>query len=140
MVPHYMCVICTLYFTEEDPSPTTGMLPYHEFGHNKIFSAFSRLSEALKNCKELEVLNDIEHSPGAYAWLKCADGVNCVDKMKQQAGIEGLPGTEFGATTSCKSMAIYHAVNKYFLIKFNLALHVLAPQYIVWRPITNVSL
>jgi len=92
---------CFVYFAEEDPSPVTGMLPYHEFGRKKIFTAFSRLSEAMKNCKEIDLLNDVEHSPGAYAWLKCTDGVDCTEKMKELVGIEGLTGTKFGATDNC---------------------------------------
>ncbi|XP_065896729.1 uncharacterized protein [Dysidea avara] len=90
---------------KEDPSPVTGMLPYHEFGRKKIFTAFSRLSEAMENCKIIKLLNDGEHSPGAYAWLKCADGVNCTEKIKELAGIEGLAGTEFGASDNCINMS-----------------------------------
>ena len=91
-----------MIFTEEDPSPITGMLPYHEFGHKKIFTAFSRLSEAMQGCKEIELLNDIENSPGAYAWMKCAGGVNCLDKVKELAGVQGTAGSGYGATDDCK--------------------------------------
>ena len=92
----------------ETPSPSTGMLPYHEFGREKIFSAFSRLSEAIKDCKGMEIhlTNDITYSPGAYAWLKCASGVQCADELKELAGIEGTPGMFYGATNDSKSIII----------------------------------
>ena len=96
-----------MYFTEEDPSPASGMLPYHEFGRKKIFTAFSRLSEAMKDCTEIDLLNDIEHSPGAYAWMKCADGVKCLDKVKELTGIEGTSGSGYGATDDCKLVVSY---------------------------------
>ena len=67
------------------------MLPYHQFGQEKIFSAFNHLSEAIKDCKRMDIqlMNDITYSPGAYAWLKCASGVQCADELKQLASIEG---------------------------------------------------
>ena len=94
--------------TGETPSPSTGMLPYHEFGREKIFSAFSRLSEAIKDCKgmEIQLTNDITYSPGAYAWLKCPSGVQCADELKELAGIEGTPGMFYGATNDSKSIII----------------------------------
>ena len=77
------------------------MLPYHQFGREKIFSAFSHLSEAIKDCKEMDIqlMNDITHSPGAYAWLKCSSGVQCAVELKQLAGIEGTSGTIYGANS-----------------------------------------
>lgn len=90
--------------TGETPSPGTGMLPYHQFGRVKIFSAFSRLSEAIEDCKgiEIQLMNDFTYSSGAYAWLKCASGIQCADKLKELAGIEGTPGVNFGSTNDCK--------------------------------------
>ena len=81
------------------------MLPYHQFVREKIFSAFSHLSEAIKDCKgmDIQLMNDITHSPGAYAWLKCSSGVHCVDELKQLAGIEGMLGVLSGATNACKT-------------------------------------
>ena len=80
------------------------MLPYHQFGREKIFSAFSRLSEAIKDCKEMDIqlMNDITYSPGAYAWLKCSGGVQCADELKQLAGIEGTSGAIYGASDTCE--------------------------------------
>ena len=76
------------------------MLPYHQFGQEKIFSAFSHLSEAIKDCKgiDIQLTNDITYSPGAYAWLKCASGVQCANELYNLAGIEGIPGVIFGTT------------------------------------------
>ena len=90
----------------ETPSPVTGMLPYHQFGREKIFSAFSHLSEAIKDCKgmDIQLMNDITYSPGAYAWLKCSSGVQCADELKQLAGIEGTYGTIYGATNACEKL------------------------------------
>ena len=34
-------------------------------------------------------MNDITYSPGAYAWLKCASGVQCADQLMQLAGTDG---------------------------------------------------
>jgi len=80
------------------------MLPYHQFGRDKIFSAFSQLSEAIRDCKgiDIQLMNDITYSPGAYAWLKCANGVQCADKLKQLASIEGTSGANYGATNDSK--------------------------------------
>ena len=94
-----------MIFTGEIPSPVTALLPYHQFGQEKIFSAFSRLSEAIKDCKgmDIQLTNDITYSPGAYAWLRCASGVQCADELKQLAGIEGTAGVYYGATNTCKA-------------------------------------
>ena len=77
------------------------MLLYHQFGREKIFSAFSRLSEDIKDCKgmEIQLMNDITHSPGAYAWLKCAS-----DELKQLAGIEGTVGVDYGASNNSRNI------------------------------------
>ena len=82
------------------------MAPYHQFGREKIFSAFRCLFEAIKDCKgmDIQLTNDITHSPGAYAWLKCASGVQCADELKQLAGIEGSAGVNYGATNTCKTV------------------------------------
>ena len=82
------------------------MLPYHQFGREKIFTAFSHLSEAIKDCKgmNIQLTNDITHSPGAYAWLKCTSGVQCADELKALAGIEGTPGVYYGATNESKKL------------------------------------
>ena len=87
-------------YTGETPCPITGMLPYHQFGREKIFSASSHLSEAIKDCKRMDIqlTNDITYSPGAYAWLKCASGVHCADELYKLTGIEGVPGVYFGTT------------------------------------------
>ena len=84
------------------------MLPYHQFGQDKIFSAFGRLFEAIKDCKgmDIQLTNDITYSPGAYAWLKCASGVQCADELKQLAGIEGTAGVNYGATNNSKYIRI----------------------------------
>ena len=47
-------------------------------------------------------MNDITYSPGAYAWLKCASGVQCADQLMQLAGIEGTPGGNSGALNECE--------------------------------------
>ena len=86
------------------------MLPYHQFGRDRIFSAFSRLSEAIQDCKgmEIQLTNDIINSPGAYAWLKCPSGVHCADELKTMAGIEGTSGMNYGATNDSKKLINSH--------------------------------
>ena len=53
---------------------------------------------------DIQLMNDITYSPGAYAWLRCASGVQCADELKQLAGIEGTPGVYYGATNTCKAI------------------------------------
>ena len=52
---------------------------------------------------DIQLMNDITYSPGAYAWLKCSSGVQCADELKQLAGIEGMLGVLSGATNACKT-------------------------------------
>lgn len=52
----------------------------------------------------IQLTNDITHSPGAYAWLKCTSGVQCADELKALAGIEGTPGVYYGATNESKKL------------------------------------
>ena len=53
---------------------------------------------------DIQLTNDITNSPGAYAWLKCASGVHCVDELKTTAGIEGTSGVNYGATNDSKTL------------------------------------
>ena len=78
------------------------MLPFHQFGRDIIRSRFEELNSVL-TCANLT--NYPSNSTGAYAWIKCAEGVDCV-KLFEKVNLLTIPGDAFGGTSQCKTLCV----------------------------------
>ena len=80
----------------------SGMLPFHEAGRTAMLSRFTQLSNAM-TCAVLT--NYPSSSHGAYAWVQCQDGEDCVEFFKK-INLISLPGTFFGSSNQCKKYSV----------------------------------
>lgn len=76
----------------------SGLLPFHEVGRTTLLSRFTELSEVL-TCATLTNYPSTSH--GAYAWVQCKEGVDCLDYLAK-VNLIAEPGTQFGSTSQCK--------------------------------------
>jgi L-tryptophan--pyruvate aminotransferase len=72
----------------------SGLLPFHEAARTALHSRFEQLSNVM-TCAVLT--NYPSLSPGAYAWVQCQDGEDCVEFFKK-VNLISLPGTVFGSS------------------------------------------
>lgn len=73
-----------------------GMLLFHKFGRDVIYSRFEKLRAALSGCPHLKLQNP-PSSPGAYAWIHCEGEVTCEDVFAK-VNLTGFSGKSFGTT------------------------------------------
>ena len=84
----------------------SGLLPFHEVGRATLLSRFTELSEVL-TCATLTNFPSTSH--GAYAWLQCKEGDDCLDYLAK-VNLIAEPGTQFGSTSQCKM--VLHSANE----------------------------
>lgn len=95
-----------IVFAGEKVGPS-GLLPFHEAGRTAMQSHFAQLSDVM-TCATLT--NYPSSSPGAYAWVQCKDGKDCLEFFKK-INLTPEPGALFGSTNQCKmsSVLLFHS-------------------------------
>lgn len=89
----------------------SGLLPFHEVGRTTLLSRFTELSEVL-TCATLTNYPSTSH--GAYAWVQCKEGVDCLEYLAK-VNLIAEPGTQFGSTSQCK-MVLHSAITQMKLV------------------------
>lgn len=93
--PWFACL-----FPGDNPSPS-GLLPFHSATREVLYSRFQQLASVL-TCAQL---TNTLSSPGAYAWVRCAEGVQCMEFfIKVNLTVES--GEAFGSTPQCKKLQL----------------------------------
>ena len=78
----------------------SGMLPFHEAGRTAMESRFAQLSEVL-TCATLTNYPSASH--GAYAWVQCKEGLDCLDFFSK-VNLIADNGSLFGSTSQCNAV------------------------------------
>lgn len=95
-------VLASLQAILEEKLGPSGLLPFHEAGRTAMLSRFTQLSHVM-TCAVLT--NYPSSSPGAYAWVQCKDGENCVDFFKK-VNLIVESGTLFGSSHQYARMSM----------------------------------
>ena len=88
-----------------EPRTASGLLPFHAYTRDVMFSRFQRLRSAL-TCAEL---TNAPSSPGAYAWIHCSsssssNGSTDCGEFFAKEKVVGHSGVGYGATAQCECM------------------------------------
>ena len=87
-------------YTSGDPLGSDGLMPFDSFCRRTIYGRFQQLAKALANCEKVMLTNDLA-APGAFAWLRCSEGVDCAAFLKSAVNLGASSGKGFASTNQC---------------------------------------